>query len=798
MQLLVSIDSYKSLFENSLDAFFIATVSGQILEVNQAACLMLGYTEDEIRKLGRDGIIDTTGPHFSLLLHERLEKGNIKSVVTGIRKNGERFPMELSSLIMTDEHGDQFGVTLGRDISRKPSELPGLEALVKETNIMHQKEEDSRALLETVLNSLTDGFFIVNRNWTILFWNTAAEKMLGKSADQLIGKNLWEEFPDLGFLRQYDEYQRLYEKNTSIRFRGYFPQYKTWADVSAYPSETNISVYIKDVTEVRNLRTLEKLERNVLEMNARADSDLGDTLNFYLKEIQNIHNGMFCSVMRLKGNQLFNWSTPSLSEQFCAELNGIVVGEQAGSCGTAAYRKEKVIVSDIANDPLWTYGRQACEREGIKACWSFPILDSYNKVMGTFAVYYKKIKMPAREEEYTIERAKNLLVIILENKLSVEAVKLSNQSYDMVALATNDAIWDWDTATDIVNRTGKGLQMLFGYDLEEAQQEKDFWHKRMHPDDYPGVMQKQREILSNPEEVYWEDEYRFLKKNGQYAYVHDKGYIIRDAHGRAVRLLGATRDITERKENEALLLELNNRLKQRADELAASNVELERFAYIASHDMQEPLRMITSFLQLFKKKYEDQIDETAEQYIHFAVDGAERMRKLIMDLLQYSRVGSNKGDFENIHTDGLVNEVVNVFLAAVEETGARITFDKLPDMHGNRTQLFQLFQNLIGNALKYHSSEPPQIHISGKEEEKYIQFSVRDNGIGIKPIFFEKIFVLFQRLHHKNEYSGTGIGLAICKKIVEKHHGKIWLESEPGKGSCFYFTISKSLDLLTH
>ena len=242
------------------------------------------------------------------------------------------------------------------------------------------------------------------------------------------------------------------------------------------------------------------------------------------------------------------------------------------------------------------------------------------------------------------------------------------------------------------------------------------------------------------------------------------------------------------------MLDLNNRLKHRADELAASNVELERFAYIASHDMQEPLRMITSFLQLFKKKYEDQIDETAEQYIHFAVDGAERMKKLIMDLLQYSRVGSNKEDFETIDTNNLLKEVVNVFLTHIDETKATITVEELPGIKANKTQLFQLFQNLIGNALKYHGEEPPVIHISGKEEENHFAFSVQDNGIGIKPIFFEKVFVLFQRLHHKNEYSGTGIGLAICKKIIEKHNGRIWVESEPGKGSCFYFTISKSFD----
>jgi light-regulated signal transduction histidine kinase (bacteriophytochrome) len=264
--------------------------------------------------------------------------------------------------------------------------------------------------------------------------------------------------------------------------------------------------------------------------------------------------------------------------------------------------------------------------------------------------------------------------------------------------------------------------------------------------------------------------------------------------GKAMRLIGATRDISDRKESEALLLELNNRLKQRADELAASNVELERFAYIASHDMQEPLRMITSFLQLFKKKYEDHLDETAEQYIHFAVDGADRMKKLIMDLLEYSRVGSNKDDLTEIDTNALLQEVLNVFVSRLAEMKANVIINKLPVIKGNRTQLFQLFQNLIGNALKYHTGESPRVEIDGKEEEHHFLFSVRDNGIGIKPIFFEKIFVLFQRLHHKNEYSGTGIGLAICKKIIDKHGGRIWVESEPGKGSCFSFTISKSVE----
>jgi PAS domain S-box-containing protein len=793
MSLLVSIESYKALFENSLDAFFIAyPETGEVIGANKAACTVFGYTEAEMIALGRDRILDTSGPQFSMMLQERLEQNKIKGIVTGVRKNGERFPMELTSLILEDETGKKISCTLATDISgQKQSDIV---QIVKDARIMHQKEEDSRALLESVLDSLTDGFFIVNRNFTILFWNTAVEKMLGKTAGEVIGKNIWEEFPDFAGLKQYDDFLKLYNENKSIRFRDYFPRYKIWADVSVYPSEKYISVYVKDVTEVKHLRTLEKLERDVLEMNARPDSILEHTLDFYLRAIENLHYGMICSALRLKGNKLYNWSSPSLSEKFRNAMDGIEIAENAGSCGTAAFRKEKVVVTDIENDPLWKGAKEYAMEEGVKASWSFPILDSYNKVMGTLAIYYRKIKSPTPEEEYTLDRAKNLLMVILENRLSMEAVKHSNQSYDMVAMATNDAIWDWDLETDTVFRTGKGLKMLFGYDLEESLSDDKFWHKRIHPDDLPGVLTKQKEILDNPSEIYWEDEYRFLKKNGQWAYVHDKGYIIRDERGKAFRLLGATRDITERKENEALLLELNNRLKQRADELAASNVELERFAYIASHDMQEPLRMITSFLQLFKKKYEDQIDETAEQYIHFAVDGADRMKKLILDLLQYSRVGSNKEHFEKINTNDLLNEVVNVFLTAVEENKGMIIVDKLPDIKANRTQMFQLFQNLVGNALKYRSETPPVIHISGEEETNHYRFVVRDNGIGIKPVFFEKIFILFQRLHHKNEYSGTGIGLAICKKIIDRHQGKIWVESEPGKGSSFYFTIAKTME----
>lgn len=755
---------------------------------------MFGYTESELKKSGWRGILETTDELFIQMLIQRKKEGTLRGVLMGIRKNGQRFPISFSSVIVKHEDGSEIAGIIANDISEQKQQEEELKRLLGETKRIHNQGEESRVMLSKVLDSITDGFFIVDSDWTILFWNKAASQILFKQEQEVIGKNLWQEFPELAPLKLHVDYKALVEQKRSIHFREHFSPYKIWADVSVYPSEKNISVYFKDVTEVKKLRTQERLERSVLEMNARPDSVLEHTLEFYLQQIEEIHPGMSCSVLRLKGDRLYNWSSPSLPQRYCDAIDGVQIGQSVGSCGTAAFLKEKVVVTDIETDPRWADYKELGIREGLRACWSFPLFDSNNKVMGTFAIYYNHVKAPTPDEENTIERAKNLLMVILENKLSVEAVKLSNQSYDMVAQATNDAIWDWDTDTNITVRTGKGLKTLFGYDPQEAILDNDFWYKRIHSDDIERVVKKQAEIMNDPAEMYWEDEYRFMKENGQYAFVYDKGFIIRDAAGKATRLIGATRDITERKENEALLLELNNRLKQRADELAASNVELERFAYIASHDMQEPLRMITSFLQLFKKKYEDQIDETAEQYIHYAVDGAERMKKLIMDLLEYSRVGSNKENFEAIDTNGLVNEVVNVFMSRVEELKATITIEDLPGVRANRTQLFQLFQNLIGNAMKYHGEEPIKIHIAGKEEETHFVFSVRDNGIGIKPIFFEKVFVLFQRLHHKNEYSGTGIGLAICKKIIERHSGRIWVESEPGKGSCFHFTISKSPD----
>jgi len=237
----------------------------------------------------------------------------------------------------------------------------------------------------------------------------------------------------------------------------------------------------------------------------------------------------------------------------------------------------------------------------------------------------------------------------------------------------------------------------------------------------------------------------------------------------------------------------NNELLQSsiraADELRRSNKELEQFAYVASHDLQEPLRMVAGYTQLLAKRYGNILDQRAKEYIGFAVDGAKRMQGLIEDLLTYSRVGSKGKSFALTDCDAVLGKTLAGLRVGMQECGATVSHDPLPTVMGDEFQLGQLFQNLLGNAIKYRNSAPPQVHVSCKQETEQWTFAVQDNGIGIEPQYRERIFQIFQRLHTREEYEGSGIGLAICKKIVERHRGRIWVESELGKGATFYFTI---------
>jgi len=252
-----------------------------------------------------------------------------------------------------------------------------------------------------------------------------------------------------------------------------------------------------------------------------------------------------------------------------------------------------------------------------------------------------------------------------------------------------------------------------------------------------------------------------------------------------ILVTAVVRDITERKQAQEQLL-------QTVRELKRSNAELEHFAYVASHDLQEPLRMVASYTQLLAKRYKGQLDSDADDFIAFAVDGSNRMQRLINDLLAYSRAGVSVTKPRRIASEHALQGALANLQTTIEESGATVTHDALPEVTMDDTQLTQIFQNLIGNAVKYRGAEAPRVHVFATTRPGTESiFSVRDNGLGIEAQYFEKIFVLFQRLHGRSEFEGTGIGLAICKKILERLGGRIWVESQTNHGSTFHFAIPK-------
>jgi PAS domain S-box-containing protein len=292
-----------------------------------------------------------------------------------------------------------------------------------------------------------------------------------------------------------------------------------------------------------------------------------------------------------------------------------------------------------------------------------------------------------------------------------------------------------------------------------------------------------RELQQATETGRFEGEGWRVRKDGSRFLANIVITALRDEKGRLRGFGKITRDITERRQAEEALMKTMAELKR-------SNEELGQFAYVASHDLQEPLRMVASYTQLLAQRYKGRLDSDADEFIGYAVDGCNRMQRLIQDLLSYSRAGMNIGTLRKIPVEKALEEAMANLQVTIKESGAVVTHDSLPVIMTDDAQLVQLFQNLIGNAIKYHGTEAPRVQVSATNNagNEWI-FSVRDNGLGIEPQYFERIFILFQRLHGQKEFEGTGIGLAMCKKIVDRLGGRIWVDSQPKHGSTFFFAL---------
>ena len=544
----------------------------------------------------------------------------------------------------------------------------------------------------------------------------------------------------------------------------------------------------------RQLRVLELLA---------ADATLAQRLEAVIQMIREQSPGTITSVLVLDedGLHLRHGAAPDLPPDYVAAIDGGAIGPCAGSCGTAAFHGRRVIVSDIATDPLWENYKGLALPHGLRSCWSEPIFDAQGKVLGTFAMYHREVREPGEDELQIIRVAANLVGIAMERERADRArhtaerqsermereiaerrrAEETEQRFHAFAETANDGIVTADAGGQIVE-WNRAARAMFGYG--------------------------DAEVLGKPLTVLMPERYREAHLKGLARFISTGkpiaiGHSV-EVHGRRkdgaefpIELSlsawtmdgkqffsGIIRDITERRRAE-------DDLKRTVADLAMSNADLDQFASVASHDLQEPLRAVAGCVELLEKLYRDKLDARAVELIGHSVEGARRMQTLINDLLAYSRVGTRGRDFVATDSNASLDRALANLITALRETGAVITRDPLPVLKADSTQLPQLFQNLIGNGLKFCAGKRPEIHVGAQRKDGSWLFSVRDNGIGIEPQYGERIFVIFQRLHTRTEYPGTGIGLAICKRIVERHGGKIWVESELGGGATFCFTIPK-------
>jgi PAS domain S-box-containing protein len=452
---------------------------------------------------------------------------------------------------------------------------------------------------------------------------------------------------------------------------------------------------------------------------------------------------------------------------------------QAGLVRRVLGTGQPVWIVDVAAEESFLRGKEAA-RAGLRSAFALPIRLG-DQVLGALEFFHRDERLPDEWLLKTGVAIGSQVGHFMARKQAEGELRQSEERFRSLTALSSDWYWEQDEqhrltslSSRFVERTGIDPAPYLG---------RKRWEQPA-PNLSEADWERHRAQLER-HEPFFDFEVERASRDGNSVWLSLSGEPVFDEGRRFRGYRGVGTDITERKRAQAVL-------RAAYDELARSNAELEQFAYVASHDLQEPLRMIGSYTQLLERRYGDKLDQDAHEFMDFIVEGATRMKQLIEDLLAYSRVGTRGKELRPVQAQAVLGKALVNLRAAIEQSGATVTHDPLPEVSADDMQLAQLLQNLIANAIKFRKNdEAPRIHVGAEETGEEWRFSVADNGIGIEPQYFDRIFLVFQRLHTQDEYPGTGIGLAICRKVVERHGGQIWVESAFGEGSKFHFTLPK-------
>jgi PAS domain S-box-containing protein len=661
-----------------------------------------------------------------------------------------------------------------------------------------EDEEKIRAILDATQESI----YLFDRQGKLQTANRIGVKRLNVSEADILGRRMSDVLsPDLASSRQ-KHLDRVFATGQPERFEdirdGYYFEHHFFPCFN--DNQVNyVATYSRDVTDIRKKeRQLLKLNRilKALEKSTKSMLKATDEAS-YMEEV--------CRIIVDDCDFIMVWigfirnSDPEIIEPVAfaglekghpdtLKMTGAYGVLDQSSAGQAIRSGKPLISNNLDTDPAFASWRAEANKRGIASFLVLPLLDK-GVAFGAIAIYSGETDSFAQQEvSFLTELASDLSYGIVYLRLKIaqtraeEALKESEEKLKLALESGSIGVWVWDIPASTIEWDER-MERIFGIETGSFGRTYAAFESCLIDEDIPHTRKAIKKALE--EDFPLQTVYRIKFGKTDVKYISAKGHVTKDAKGIPVRMTGVCYDITEMKrDTEQLLFTLN-------EELLRSNKELEQFAYVASHDLQEPLRMVSSFTQLLAQRYGDKLDQDAKEFIQFAVDGASHMQALINDLLAYSRIQTRGKGFSDVDMQDALTKAVYNLGVKIQEKNALVTHDELPVVSADEGQMIQLFQNLIGNAIKF-SGKSPIVHISAREEINHLIFSVKDNGIGIEQQYFERIFQIFQKLHPKDEYEGNGIGLAICRRIVDRHGGKIWVESQKGKGSTFYFILNKN------